>query len=386
MVRAGRRPVEPVVGADVPGEDGEREESEDEEHEEDHGRDGALVDIPPLVADMPGLLDILPDLGHTTEVLRDIAAVVVDGVAPFELGVVCEVFGTDRTADGFPAFDFAVCSPGGQPVQTTAGFVLQPSHGLDRLACADLVAVPALPVSEVPGELLDALRAAAARGARVLSLCTGAFVLGEAGLLDGRDCTTHWRHAAELAERFPAARVDANVLYVEDGPVITSAGTAAGIDASLHVIRAELGVDVATAFARRMVVPPHRDGGQAQYVQTPVVLADAESLQGLLDWVCGHLDEPHTVESLAARAHLSPRTFARRFRAETGTTPYAWLSARRVELAQSLLETTDEPVERIAVLTGFGGPAALRHHFTAAVRTTPQAYRRTFQCPDVRAG
>jgi transcriptional regulator GlxA family with amidase domain len=338
------------------------------------------------VAAVPRLLDILPTVVHTAGVLRDITAVVVDGVAPFELGVLCEVFGTDRTADGFPALDFAVCSPGARPVTTTAGFALHPSHGLDRLSSADLIAIPALPVAAVPEELLDALRAAVDRGARVLSLCTGAFVLGEAGLLDGRSCTTHWMHAAELAERYPAARVDADVLYVEDGPVITSAGTAAGIDASLHVVRAELGVDVATAFARRMVVPPHRDGGQAQYVQTPLLLHDAESLQGLLDWVCSHLDEPHTVESLAARAHLSPRTFARRFRAETGTTPYAWLSARRVELAQSLLETTDEPVERIAVLTGFGAPAALRHHFTAAVRTTPQAYRRTFQCPDLRTG
>ena len=180
---------------------------------------------------------------------------------------------------------------------------------------------------------------------------------------------------------FDAARVDPHVLYVEDGPVLTSAGTAAGIDACLHLVREELGIRVATALARRMVVPPHRDGGQAQYVETPVAVHDAESLQGLLDWVAAHLDEEHTVESLAARALLSPRTFARRFRSETGTTPYAWLSARRVELAQTLLEQTDEPVEQVAARTGFGGAAALRHHFTAAVRTTPQAYRRAFRAP-----
>ena len=175
------------------------------------------------------------------------------------------------------------------------------------------------------------------------------------------------------------------MLYVEDGPVLTSAGTAAGIDACLHVLRDEFGVDVATAVARRMVVAPHRDGGQAQYVETPLALHDVESLQGLLDWVRAHLDQPHTVESLAARALLSPRTFARRFRSETGTTPYAWLIARRVELAQTLLEQTDEPVEQVAARTGFGAAAALRHHFTATVRTTPQAYRRAFRRPGLVA-
>jgi transcriptional regulator GlxA family with amidase domain len=313
--------------------------------------------------------------------LTDVAVVVLDGVSPFELGVVCEVFGTDRTADGLPGFDFAVCSPDARPVTTSAGFSLQPAHGLERIASADLVAVPALPQGPTDPAVLDALRAAVLRGARVLSVCTGAFVLGEAGLLDGRRCTTHWRHSAELAARFPAARVDADVLYVHDGPVITSAGTAAGIDACLHVVRTELGVRVATAIARRMVVPPHRDGGQAQYVETPVPLHEVDSLQPLLDWVCAHLDAEHTVESLAARALMSPRTFARRFKQETGTTPYAWLSARRVELAQRLLEETDEPVEHIASVVGFGTAAVLRHHFGATVTTTPQAYRRAFRRP-----
>ncbi len=365
-------------------EGGEEEQHEDGSHE-DHGSKCCSIEILPPVAVVPVALDILPFPSHTRQMLRDVAVVVFDGVAPFELGVLAEVFGTDRTADGLPGFDFAVCSPCAAAVTTTAGFSLQPSHGLDRLASADLVAVPALPSTDVPQSVLDALRAAVSRGARVLSVCSGAFVLGEAGLLDDRCCTTHWRHTAQLSARFPAARIDPDVLYVEDGPVITSAGTAAGIDACLHVIRQEFGVTVAAALARRMVVPPHRDGGQAQYVETPIAGHDAESLQPLLDWVCGHLDQEHTVEALAARALLSPRTFARRFKDETGTTPYAWLSARRVELAQSLLEQTDEPVDRVAALTGFGGAAALRHHFTATVRTTPQAYRRAFRSPKVTA-
>ena len=314
--------------------------------------------------------------------VADVAVVVLDGVAPFELGVVCEVFGVDRTADGLPAFAFDICSPGGRPVRTPHGFDLVPSHGLERLAQADLVAVPAVPMDGVvPDEVLQALRDAAGRGARVLSVCSGAFVLGQAGLLDGRRCTTHWRYAEELARRFPQADVDGDVLYVEDGPVVTSAGTAAGIDACLHVVRSDHGTRVAGAIARRMVVPPHRDGGQAQFVETPVAAREAESLQPLLEQVRAHLDAEHTVDSLAARAHMSPRTFARRFRAETGTTPHAWLSARRVELAAALLEETDEPVERIAERTGFGTAAVLRHHFTAARATTPQAYRRTFRAP-----
>lgn len=313
--------------------------------------------------------------------IRDVAVLVTEGVAPFELGVLCEVFGVDRTDDGLPAFDFAVCSPDGRPVTSSTGFDVAPRHGLERLASADLVAVPAMPRDAPSEQVLQALRDTVERGARVMSVCSGAFVLGDAGLLDDRRCTTHWRYSAELAAAFPAAKVDCDVLYVEDGPILTSAGTAAGIDACLHLIREEYGARAATALARRMVVPPHRDGGQAQYVETPVAPAPAESLQPLLEWLLGRLDEEHTVESLAARALLSPRTFARRFKDETGTTPYAWLSARRVELAARLLEETSEPVERIAVLAGFGGSAAMRHHFLQGRGTTPQAYRRVFRAP-----
>lgn len=335
--------------------------------------------IPPPVAGVPLHLDFLPILVLTCSVLRDVAVVVLDGTSPFELGVLCEVFGIDRSDDGLPAFDFAVCSPGARPVSTSTGFGLVPQHGLDRLDSADLVAVPALPRAATPPRVTSALRAAVARGARVLSVCSGAFVLGEAGLLDGRRCTTHWRHAAELAALYPAALVDPNVLYVEDGSVITSAGTAAGIDACLHVLRAEFGARVAGAVARRMVVPPHREGGQAQFVETPVPAQAADSLQPLLEWLLGHLDVEHTVEQLAARALLSPRTFARRFKDETGTTPHAWLSARRVDLAQRMLEETDLPVEHVAAAAGFGGAAAMRHHFTQLRGTTPQAYRKVFR-------
>ena len=314
--------------------------------------------------------------------LTNVVALALEGVAPFELGVVCEVFGIDRSEQNLPVFDFAVCSVGAKTISTSGGFTITPSYGVERAAEADLVAVPAMPRhDEVPDEVIEALQAAAARGARVLSVCSGAFALGIAGLLDDRRCTTHWMYTDELAKRFPSAKVDPGVLYVEDGPIITSAGTAAGIDACLHVVRQEYGVAVASAFARRMVVPPHRDGGQAQYVEAPMPATKADSLQPLLDWMTGHLDQPLTVDGLAARAAMSPRTFARRFRAETGTTPYAWLNAQRLLLAERLLEETDEPVERIARASGFGTAAALRHHFVQSRNTTPQAYRRTFCGP-----
>ena len=313
--------------------------------------------------------------------LRNVAVVAADGVAPFELGVICEVFGTDRSADGLPRYDFAVCAAEPGPVRTSSGFTLDTPHGLDRLATADLVAIPAMSWDRtLPEALLTALRATVERGGRVLSVCSGAFVLGAAGLLDGRRCTTHWMHAARLAELYPAADVDPDVLYVEDGPVLTSAGTAAGIDLCLHVIRQAEGSRVATALARRMVVPPHRDGGQAQYVDTPVPIRDSvDALEPLLAWMTAHLDEDLSVEVLAERAHMSPRTFARRFRAETGTTPFSWLTVQRVLLAQRLLEDGDDSIDVVAERCGFGTAAVLRHHFLRVRGTTPQAYRRTFR-------
>jgi transcriptional regulator GlxA family with amidase domain len=315
--------------------------------------------------------------------LRNVAVIVLDQVAPFELGVLSEVFGHDRSADGFPTYNFMTCSLDGGPVMTESGFGITPSHDLGGIEDADLIAVPAYPIgTEAPEKLASALRRAADRGAYVLSLCTGAFLLGEIGLLDGRRCTTHWNNAAELAKRFPLADVDPNVLYVAEGNVMTSAGTAAGIDLCLSLIRAEHGSAIATALARRMVVPPHRAGGQAQYVEAPLPRTDeAPTLEPLLAWLITTLDQPHTVESLAARAHMSERTFARRFRAETGATPHDWLTAQRLLLARRLLEDTELGIETIAVRCGFGNAAALRHHFTRKVGATPQAYRTTFKCP-----
>jgi len=214
----------------------------------------------------------------------------------------------------------------------------------------------------------------------VLSGCSGAFILGEAGLLDGRRCTTHWRYAAELSRRYPNARVHPNALYVEDGPVLTSAGTAAGIDLCLHIVRREHGSEVATKLARRMVIPPHRDGGQAQYVEAPVARTpDAPTLEPLLEWLVRNLHRTVAVEDLAARAHMAPRTFARRFRAETGTTPHDWLTGQRVLLARRLLEETDLGVDAIATRAGFGAAAALRHHFTRRLGASPHLYRTTFR-------
>ena len=371
-----------AVGADdVHQLGGEREDDEgrEDEHQSSHGRNCVPVRMLPRVAGLTHSLDFLPILGHREPVLSDVVALAPPHVAPFELGVVCEVFGVDRTAQGLPAFDFAVAGFAAGGVPTSAGFSLQVEHGLERLETADLVAVPAFAPSDVAPAVLHALRAVVARGATVLSVCSGAFLLGQAGLLDGRRCTTHWMHAADLAAAFPLAEVDPDVLYVDAGQVVTSAGTAAGIDACLHLVRRELGETVASAIARRMVVPPHRDGGQAQYVEAPIAVPEAVTLEPLLTWMTDHLDDDLDVEALARRAVMSPRTFARRFRAETGTTPVSWLTGQRVLRAQQLLEQTDEPVERVAALCGFGTAAVLRHHFLRRRGTTPQAYRRTFR-------
>ncbi len=313
--------------------------------------------------------------------LRNVAVAVLDRTAPFELGVLCEAFGTDRTSDGFPGYDFAVCSPGGRPVSSRSSFSITPSHDLDRLDEADLVAVPAVQreYAVAPPELIAKLRAAHDRGARVISVCSGAFILGQAGLLDGRQCTTHWRYAGELQRMYPSAKVDPNVLYVEDSGIYTSAGTAAGLDLCLHIIRQEHGSEVATMMARRMVVPPHRDGGQAQFIQSPLPPIPDTSLQPLLTWLVEHVDVDHSIEDLARRVHMSPRTFARKFRDETGSTPHRWIVGQRVLFAQELLERSDHGMEVVADRSGFGSAANLRHHFTRVRGLTPQAYRATFR-------
>ncbi len=312
--------------------------------------------------------------------LTSVAVLVLDQIAPFELGVICEVFGTDRGKD-YPRYEFQVCSVDGGPVTAKSGFQVVPHADLEPVSRADLVAVPAHPIdTPVPEPVLEALRAAAGRGAYLLSVCSGAFMLGEAGLLDGRRCTTHWMYAAELARRHPRAEVLPNALYVEDGKILTSAGTAAGIDLCLHLVRTVHGSEVATRLARRMVVPPHRDGGQAQYVDTPLPKAPAApTLEPLLSWLVEHLDRPVDIEAMARRAHMAPRTFARRFRAETGTTPHDWLTGQRVLLARRLLEETELGVDSVALRSGFGDAAMLRHHFTRRLGTTPHAYRSTFR-------
>lgn len=312
--------------------------------------------------------------------LKTVAAIVIDRVAPFEFGVVCEVFGIDRTEEGVPPFEFLVCGERpGEPLSTSVGAQLIPAHGLEAVERADLVAVPAAAMrDEYPPAVLDALRRANARGATLLSVCSGAFILGAAGLLDDRNCTTHWRHGQELLERFPSIKLDPDVLFVDDGDIITSAGTAAGIDACLHLVRRELGSHVANVIARRMVVPPQRDGGQRQYVALPIPECTADSLSPILTWMLDHLNAEHTVAELARNAQMSERTFARRFVAETGTTPNKWLTMQRVLRARQLLEATDMSVEEVADECGFGSAALMRHHFNKVVGVAPKDYRRAF--------
>ena len=329
---------------------------------------------------MPYIYKILPTLVRLARMLKKVAVIALPGVAVFELGVMCELFGYDRTAEGLPAYDFFLCAPGGVPVRTEAGFAISPDHDLAPVDDADLVAiVPYDTALEPPTEVLHALRRAHDRGAWVMSVCTGAFALGAAGLLDDRRCTTHWRHTDRLAAAFPAAKVDPNVLYVADGNILTSAGTAASVDAGLHLIRQEHGSAVATMVARRMVVPPHREGGQAQFIETPVMPIECETLQPVLAHVLETLDQAHTVETMADLAHMAPRTFARKFRSETGATPHDWLIGQRLLFARRLLEDSDLGVDSIASRAGFGSAATLRHHFAHRLSTTPQAYRGTFK-------
>jgi len=308
--------------------------------------------------------------------MHRVAVLALADVVAFDLSTPAQVFGNEPER-----YAFTACGVRAGRVPTTTGFALDVPRGLDALADADTILVPGLrPVQwPPPADALDALRAAHARGARVASICTGAFVLAHAGLLDGRRATTHWSYAAQLTERYPAITVDPGVLYVDEGDVLTSAGVAAGIDLCLHLVRRDHGAEVANAVARRIVVAPHRDGGQAQFVEAPVPVAEEHGLEPTRAWATQRLREPLTVAAMARHAACSERTFARRFRAETGTTPLQWLLGQRVLHARRLLEATDLPVEHVADAAGFGTAASLRAHFRRATATTPLAYRRTFR-------
>jgi AraC family transcriptional regulator, transcriptional activator FtrA len=306
-----------------------------------------------------------------------VAILVYDGVSLFELGAACDVFGDD--SGGTPLYAVSVCAAT-PSVTTDAGLTMGVPAGLDAVRAARTVVVTPTSLAErVPPAALEALRAAHARGARIMSLCTGAFILAAAGLLDGRVATTHWSECAQLAREHPRVRVDPRVLYVDDGDLLTSAGSAASVDLCLHVVQQDFGAEAATRVARELVVPLHRDGGQAQYIDTPMpAQAGDDLLAATLVWLQAHLGEEVSVADLAARSAMSARTFARRFVASTGTTPYQWIARERVRLAQRLLETTDLPVEAIARSCGLGSAANLRKQFGRALSTSPNSYRRTF--------
>lgn len=321
---------------------------------------------------------MLPDMA-----LHSVAVVLQDPVAVFEFGVLAEVFGVDRSDDGVPPFDFRVCTERpGEPLRADGGTGVVVGLGLEAAADADLVAISASAGAFAPSDaVIQVVRDAVDRGAWVLSVCSGAFTLGAAGVLDGRECTTHWRHSGELAAAYPLARVNPDVLYAQDGTVITSAGTAAGVDACLHLVRAEHGGSVANRIARRMVVSPHRDGGQRQFIDRPVPVTEVDSLGPVLQWMLEHLDEPHTVDQLARRASMSGRTFARRFVSETGTTPHQWITDQRVLRARELLEETDLSIDQVARDVGFGSAALLRHHFAQCTGLTPTVFRTRHRSP-----
>jgi transcriptional regulator GlxA family with amidase domain len=303
--------------------------------------------------------------------MSTVALVVTDGMMQFELSIAYEVLSE-------PWYDLAVC--GTEAVQV-GRFRLEPDSGLDQVIRADTVIVPACDDvdEDPPADLVDAVRAAHEAGARVASLCTGAFVLAAAGLLDGLRATTHWAHTDALAARYPQVEVDPDVLYVDNGSVLTSAGKAAAMDLCLHLVRLDHGSAVANTVARRLVVPPHRAGGQAQFVTTPVPAQDNHPLGGLLPWVAERLDHPLTVEDLARQANMSSRNLGRHFRSATGTTPLQWLLTQRIRRAQELLETTEDSIDAIATAAGMGTATSLRRHFNRTVGVPPETYRRTFR-------
>lgn len=311
-----------------------------------------------------------------------VAVLAFEGMAPFEMSSVVEIFGLPRPELGIPWYRLSVCGETREPMRVVGGFSITVEHGLDVLASADTVIVTAVP--DIRGDaspaLVEALRTARARGARIVSICSGAFALASAGLLDDRVATTHWKYADLLAARYPRVRVDPDVLYVDGDDILTSAGSAAGLDLCLHLVRKDHGARVANAVARRLVVPPHREGGQAQFIQAAVGEVDADDGIGRsMAWALEHLAEPITVAGLAARAHVSQRTYLRKFSAQTGTSPVRWVLAQRIAASLSLLEDTSASVEEVGAAVGFESPVTFRHHFGRAMGTSPSAYRRMFR-------
>jgi transcriptional regulator GlxA family with amidase domain len=308
-----------------------------------------------------------------------VVAVALDGVLVLDLAAPSHFFGHL----GPPRYDFALAAAEPGPVRSSSGFEVVAEHGVSAIEQADTVVVPgyADPDQTPPEPVVAALRAAAERGARMIGICTGAFALAHAGLLDGRRAATHWSEAQLLAARFPDVEVDPEVIFVDDGNVLTSAGVAAGLDLCLHVVRRDHGAELATKFARRTVVAPHRDGGQAQFIDLPVpasVERTTDHLAATRAWAQERLREPLDVGTLAQHALMSPRTFARRFRAETGTTPHRWILHQRLLEARRLLESSDTPIEDVASGSGFGSAASLRVHFRQSTGISPTAYRRAF--------
>ena len=309
-----------------------------------------------------------------------IVVFVYDRLCTFEFGIVTEAFALPRPELNVPWYQFSVCSIDTRPLRAMGGITVRATGGLGALRRADTIVIPGWRDADEPppDALLSALRSAHRRGARLLSICSGVFVLAAAGVLDGKRATTHWRYAEQLAERYPRIRVEADVLYIDEGRVLTSAGSAAGIDLCLHVIRKDFGARIANQVARRLVVPPHRDGGQAQFIPSPVPSDSARGLAALTEWAQANLHRPLTVDVLAKQARMSSRSFARRFRAELGTTPHRWINHQRLLAAQHRLETTDDSIDRVAEAVGLQTAATLRLHFQERLATSPTAYRRRF--------
>ena len=311
-----------------------------------------------------------------------IAVIAFNGISPFHLSVPCAVFGEDRRDAGVPQFKVLVCAVEKGGVATSVGFALTGLHGLRDMENAGIIIVPSWrdPNELPPQPLLRALRKAGQRGATLVGLCLGSYVLAAAGVLDGRRATTHWAWADDLAGRYPQIRVDRDVLYVDEGEIITSAGGAAGIDCCLHILRTLHGAEVASRVARRMVVPPHRQGGQAQYIEQPLRRSPAvDRFAQALEWVQQNLDQPHSLDALAARVFMSRRTFTRRFRQSTGTTVGKWLINQRLALAQCLLETTGKTIDLVAQEAGFSTESSLRQHFNKVLKISPARYRKEFR-------